>query len=174
MHTPKRKSIRLKDYDYAQDGAYAITICTHKRQCIFGNIVEEEMELNTLGCIVDSEWRKTEQIRKYIILDHYVIMPNHLHGILVINHPVAQATQDFRSRKFGGSLPRTIASMIGQFKSKTTKLIRKTLATPQFSVWQDNYYEQVLRNEKHLNDTRLYIEQNPVKWAFDEENPERD
>lgn len=97
---PRRHSIRLKDYDYSQDGAYAITLCTHNRRMIFGQIIGEEMELNTLGCIVADEWRKTERIRDYVIIDHYMVMPNHFHGILVINnYPQLQKSPDFTKRK---------------------------------------------------------------------------
>ena len=84
IHSRNRKTIRLKEYDYSRAGAYFITICTYQRQLLFGNIINETMQLNNYGKIVEEEWKKTEQIRKEIIMDAYCVMPNHFHGIVII------------------------------------------------------------------------------------------
>jgi putative transposase len=84
IHSRNRKTIRLKEYDYSRAGAYFITICTYQRQLLFGNIINETMQLNDFGKIVEEEWKKTEQIRKEIIMDAYCVMPNHFHGIVII------------------------------------------------------------------------------------------
>ena len=85
----QRRSIRLKGYDYAQDGAYYVTICTYKKTRIFGEVVEEEMRLNEIGDIVEEEWQRTPKIRPEVELDEFIVMPNHLHGIVIIkDHPV--------------------------------------------------------------------------------------
>ena len=82
---PQRRSIRLPDYDYTQDGGYFITICTYQRALLLGDAVDSEMQLNTLGCIVQEEWERTPAVRPYVQLNAFVVMPNHLHGILFIN-----------------------------------------------------------------------------------------
>lgn len=174
-----RRSIRLKDYDYTQEGAYFITICTFRRQCIFGDVVDDEVFLNTLGCIVETEWHKTAQVRPYVIIDEYVVMPNHFHGILFIdyeNMPLA-VRADRRSaptekRAFGKSIPHSISSIMRQFKSIVTKQINRTLKTPGASVWQRNYYERIIRDEDALNKIRAYILQNPTRWEEDENHPD--
>lgn len=83
-----RKSIRLKGYDYSQSGAYFITICTNKKENIFGEIINDLMVLNEKGKIIQNEWEKTNQIRPEIIIDEYIIMPDHIHGIIIISNPV--------------------------------------------------------------------------------------
>ena len=88
FYNPKihhRKSIRLKGYDYSQAGAYFITICCHDRVCLFGEILNNEMVLNEWGIIAQNEWIKTKEIRKNVELDVFIVMPNHIHGILIIN-----------------------------------------------------------------------------------------
>lgn len=80
------KSIRLKHWDYSKDGAYYVTICTKNRECVFGNIINQKMQLSEIGEIVSNEWIKTEQMRTYVQLDNFVVMPNHLHGIIIIEN----------------------------------------------------------------------------------------
>ena len=83
----QRKSIRLQEYDYSQAGGYFVTICTHEKECLFGEVVDGEMQMNEIGKIVKSEWLKTEEIRDNVSTDEFIIMPNHLHGILFIEEP---------------------------------------------------------------------------------------
>lgn len=146
----RRRSIRLKEYDYSQPGAYFVTICTHRRQCLFGDVINGEMRLNEYGKIVKNEWLKTVELRANVLLNQYIIMPNHLHGIVIINdngRGVLQCapTQSFRSPT------QTIGAIVRGFKSSTTKYINQIRNTLGTSIWQRNYYEHVIRNEKELN-----------------------
>jgi len=110
-----RKSIRLKECDYGQVGGYFVTICTHERQCVFGEVVDGHMRLNEIGRIVEEEWRKTAEIRGNVELDVFVIMPNHSHGILIITDSAVGATRRVAPRTLR---PNTLGSIIGQFKSR--------------------------------------------------------
>ena len=169
-----RHSIRLDYYDYRSEGAYFITIVTYQRQPLFGSVGDGSVELNTLGCIVETEWRKTEKIRPYVILDNYIVMPNHLHAIFFINYEYMSESvrADRRSaptkRQFGKAVPQSVSSIMRQFKSIVTKQINKTMATPSMKRWQRNYYERVIRNEQELNAIRLYIQHNPAMWLDDD------
>jgi putative transposase len=168
-----RKSIRLAGYDYSQDGVYFVTLVTHDRAAIFGRIMGGEIVLSELGKIVNDEWLITEQIRSEIILDQFVIMPDHLHGILAIEsssngaRPCASTETNSRtpSRK-----PQSLGSFIAGFKSSVTKQINLMRKTPGQPVWQGNYYDRVIRNERELDAIRLYIQANPQSWAEGNEN----
>lgn len=179
-----RKSIRLKEYDYSQAGAYFVTICAHERQCVFSEIADGQLRLNEIGRIVEDEWRKTAEIRGNVEMDVSVIMPNHLHGILIITDSAVGATRDIANgrgmarhapttmqRKFGQPIPGTLPTIIGAFKSAVTKRINKLRNTPNAPVWQRNYYEHIIRNEKDYLRIYEYILNNPAKWQEDHDNP---
>lgn len=166
-----RKSIRLKGYDYSQTGAYFVTICTYNRKCNLGKVINDEVQLNKYGHIVENEWIKTADIRKNVELDRYVIMPNHLHAIIMLNcRGVLQYAPTDTSGKLQ-SPSQTVGSIIRGFKSTVTKQINQLRNTPGSSVWQRNYYEHIIRNEDGLNRIREYIINNPIQWQFDRENP---
>jgi REP element-mobilizing transposase RayT len=168
----RRRSIRLKEYDYSQPGAYFITICAWNRECLFGEINDGKMHLNAYGEIVNKEWIRTANIRSNIELDQYVIMPNHLHGILVINGDCRGTLQRAPTREqFGKPVSNSIPTIIRLFKSAVTKTINEIRNTLGMPVWQRNYYEHVIRNEKEMNSVREYIGNNPLQWADDENNP---
>ncbi len=176
-----RHSIRLKGYDYSQAGAYFVTICTHNKACVFGDVVDGEMRLNEYGAIVKDEWLRTDTLRGNVVIDEYIIMPNHIHGIVIImgdgrgtlqrastgpiraTHRVAPTAR--------GLISNSIGAIIGQFKSIVTKDVRKMGF--RYFKWQRNYYEHVIRNEDKLNRTREYVLNNPLQWQFDRENPGR-
>ena len=171
-----RRSIRLRNYDYSQPGAYFVTICTYQKQSWFGEIKNGQMYLNQLGKIVADEWLKTCKIRPNFQLDEWVIMPNHFHGIVIIN----DYSGDDQSLGAGnrpldlgaGNLPlqqkpNSLSSCIAGFKSAVTKrinLLRQNTDTP---IWQRNYYESILRDEKYLAVVREYIINNPKNWPND-------
>ncbi|OZH51711.1 transposase [Hydrocoleum sp. CS-953] len=183
-----RRSLRLKGYDYSKAGAYFITICTYNLQTLFGEIIDGKMQLNQLGEVVAEEWERSAQMRQEIELDYSVIMPNHLHGIVIINnvganghfvpqhetplhgHFVPQHETPLRMK------PRSISSLMAGFKSAVTKRINRIpyhgeqLTTP-VPVWQRNYYEHIIRNETSLNQLRQYIIENPLKWEIDQLHP---
>jgi len=170
-----RRSIRLKGYDYSQAGAYFLTICTHGRECLFGEIVDGEMRLNDAGLFVKQCWFDIPRHFPHAELDAFVVMPNHVHGIIVITDSVG--AKDF-SPLFSPlpathtpliSPPRTIGSIVRGFKIGATKWFRTN--TDISIVWQRNYYEHVIRDEADLHRIRQYITDNPMCWAEDEENP---
>jgi Transposase and inactivated derivatives len=168
-----RHSIRLKEYDYTQVGAYFVTICTWGRECLFGEIVDGEMRLNECGHIVTNEWARSCEIRQEIELDEWIIMPNHVHGIVIITNVGAHGRAPLQhDNTVLHRKPRSLSSFIAGFKSSATKRINETRGLPGVPVWQRNYYEHVIRNEESLNEIRQYIAENPMRWAEDEENPE--
>lgn len=177
----QRRSIRLQDYDYDDVGAYFITICTFQRRCLFGKIIEREMELSTFGKIALDEWQKTEVVRQNITIDEFIIMPNHIHGIIIIqnrppptttNDPVgasgslAQPTRTRANAKLTAPPSGSLGAIIAQYKSIVTKRIQK-LYGEKMQIWQRNYYERIIRDEEGLNRARQYIINNPMKWADD-------
>ena len=171
---PSRHSIRLKEYDYSQAGAYFITTCVNRRECLFGEIVNGEMELNGSGQIVVEEWTKTENVRKNVILDAFVVMPNHFHGIMFFLDNAMAIHQQGTTRPgiSTGLESGSIGSIMAQFKSIVTKRINRCRNNIDCGVWQRNYYERVIRNEDELSRAREYIVNNPLKWELDQENPE--
>lgn len=163
-----RKSTRLAGYDYSQNGAYFITLCSHNRECLFGEIQNGVMVPNEYGKIVIEEWYRSVDIRDEIELDEFVLMPNHMHGILSIDRrgdwQVAQSHTP-------GPKPKSLSSFIAGFKAAVTKQINSIRNKSGVPVWQRNYYEHVVRNEDDLLQTREYIVNNPMKWELDKENP---
>jgi REP element-mobilizing transposase RayT len=164
----RRRSIRLRGYDYGRAGAYFVTLCAHDRASLFGEIVDGVMRLNDLGRVVDSEWLKTPRMRPQVELDEYIVMPNHFHAILVVvdmGRGVLPYAPTLRSPS------RTVGAIVRGFKSAVTKRINQIRRTPGLPVWQRNYYEHVIRNEGELTRIREYIVDNPSQWALDRENP---
>ena len=161
-----RRSIRLKGYDYSQAGAYFITISAQNRKCLFGKVVNGEMVCSDLGRIASESWLWMGNRYDHIILDAWVIMPNHLHGILVI----ADGRGGSRTAPTDNRKP--LGRLIGAFKTVSTKRVNKMRRTPEVKLWQRNYYEHIVRNENELNRIREYIVNNPMQWELDRENPD--
>lgn len=183
-----RRSIRLPGYDYSQAGAYFVTICAHERRRLFGEIVNDEMQLNEFGLVVEQCWLEIPNHFSTADIDYYVVMPNHFHGILWIcdrddgrgtpwRAPTtndAVAGTPWRAptvEKFGKPTVGTLPTMIRSFKSAVTKGVNELRQTPAAPVWQRNYFEHVVRNEDALNRIREYIMYNSLHWAFDRDNP---
>lgn len=165
-----RHSIRIQGYDYSKPGAYFITICSFKKNCVFGKIENGKMILNELGEIVKNEWLKTPVIRPNIIIDEFVIMPNHFHGILIISDKnIGRGTMHRAPtvEKFGQPTSNSIPTIIRGFKSAVTKQIKINRDNRNFPVWQRNYYERIIRDENELNKIRNYINYNPLNWKTD-------
>lgn len=178
----RRHSIRLNEYDYTQPGAYFLTLCTQERECLFGGVANGELQLNGYGEIVGDEWLKSAQIRAEISLDEFVVMPNHLHGIVMISAQSSAETNASTNgrvtgpslaglRMMRGPIPRSLASLIAGFKSSVTRKINEVRGTPRAVVWQRNYYEHIIRNDETLNRAREYIANNPLKWELDRLRP---
>lgn len=174
-----RRSIRLKGYDYASGGAYFVTICTFRRHCLFGQIVDGEMQLNEIDHIVAEEWLQSRMMRKEIDFGQWVIVPNHLHGIVWIEPtdpvgangrlPLQRMGQP--QRGVPPMKPRSLSSFIAGFKSATTKRINTARNSPGTPVWQRNYYDHIIRSEKSLQHIQQYIQNNPATWQDDQLNP---
>lgn len=168
-----RRSVRLRGYDYSQAGAYFITACALNRMCLFGQVVDGEMRLNEYGEIVRREWERTGEIRRDVGIDAFVIMPNHFHGIIVIDPRRGTLQRAPTTERFGKPTSNTIPTIVRLFKSTTTRQINEHRGTPGIPVWQRNYYEHIVRNEESLHRIRQYIAENPLQWATDRENPSR-
>ncbi|NEQ26427.1 MAG: transposase [Microcoleus sp. SIO2G3] len=172
-----RRSIRLKGYDYALPGAYFVTICTYQRQCWFGEILDGQMYLNQIGNVVVQEWMRSFQIRPGMKLDQWIIMPNHLHGLIILTdtvgaHSCAPLPKPLSNPVPPHRQPRSLSSFIAQFKSTVTKRINIICQAPGIPMWQRNYYESIIPDEESLHTIRQYIINNPQCWADDPENPQ--
>lgn len=168
-----RKSIRLRGYDYSQPGAYFITICTHQRQSLFGDIVDGVMMLNTAGNIAYSEWKNISGMRHDVSLCEFVIMPNHMHGIINVGaHCMRPMNDDIRPVSDGqksGRVQRapTVGDIVRGYKSAVTKRVWDLCGHHGQSVWQRNYYEHIIRNDQAYSNIVEYIHSNPQKWQDD-------
>jgi len=185
-----RHSIRLQGYDYAQQGAYFVTIVTHNRECLFDDKV--------LLRVIETYWQMIPKHFPNVILDEWVVMPNHIHGGIVIADDACRGEAFLRdsssdnliANKKGdlslkhtsgnasplpprGALPNSLGAVIGNFKSMTTRRINVIRHTQGASVWQRNYYEHIIRDEKELDRIREYIINNPANWDMDDENPKQ-
>ncbi len=158
---------------------------------MFGDIVNKELKINKVGKIVEWEWLELPKRLPYVELVTHIVMPNHFHGILFIHENVVGATRQGQTRPNpnvkplqaiapvridGSPLPRgpkpaSVGAIIAQFKSRVTKRIWKFLEFKNTPIWQRNYYEHIIRDEKDLQNKTDYIEANPLSWDEDDENP---
>jgi len=185
-----RRSIRLKGYDYSQVGAYFFTIVAWRRECLFGDIVDGEMRLNPIGNIVADKWQWLESQYEYVELGAWIVMPNHFHGILIIHENGRGGSRSAqkdelqtinRGDSHSASISRRIAPtpvkrkplgrLIGAFKTVSTKHINLLRNTEGQKIWQRNYYERIIRNDREMDNIHRYIEVNPLNWMDDDENP---
>ena len=164
----KRQSIRLKDYDYSQAGVYFLTICVKDKQCFFGEIINDEMVFNDIGKIAEKFWRDIPVHYPNIELDEFIIMPNHIHGILVIVG-IQHVEPLPRRHEYQKTIPKSIGSIIRIYKASVTNWCRNNGF--EFFQWQRNYYEHIIRSEKQLKAIREYIRNNPYNWPKDSEYP---
>jgi len=162
----------LLDYDYTTPGAYFVTIGTQNRGCLFGEILDGQLRLNELGRIVSEEWLRTAAIRSSIAIDEFIVMPNHFHGLLLINCR-GTARRAPTVERFGKPVSGSLPTIIRSFKSAVTRRINQYRKTFGRLLWQRGYYERVVRNNEELNSLRKYIMDNPAQWFFDEKNPDR-
>ena len=170
---PRRRSLRLKDYDYTQSGAYFVTICAQRKSCLFGRIVNDAMQLNDAGEMIQQVWHELPSHYPGVDIDAFVVMPNHVHGIIVLESEPGQAPGAALTDQ-GSTM--SLGDVVHRFKSLTTAQYRHGVKTKGWrtfprQLWQRDYYEHVIRNEEELNRIRQYIIANPVQWALDRENP---
>lgn len=164
----RRQSLRLRNYDYSCLGAYFITACTFRRELLFGEVIDAETQLNDLGRIAAEEWLKSAEVRTEVQLDAWIVMPNHIHGIVIL---AEEREGSDRPAPSNGPHTGSLGALVAGLKSSVTKRINSTRGTPSALVWQRNYYDHVIRNESSLNRIRQYIADNPVRWPDDPENP---
>ncbi len=192
---PRRRAMRLRDYDYTQPGAYFVTICVQHRKCLFGTITDGKMRLNEIGQIVVECLNHIPQHFLSVELDAYVVMPNHIHGIIAWgislpgNPHLPDTTKDRRGFCLGVSsrsprpsqnalnrinetpLP-SLGKIIAYFKYQSTKRINQRYNTPGTRLWQRNYHDHIIRDDPDLQRLREYIQINPMKWELDQLHPD--
>jgi len=151
---------------------YFITICTYEKIHLFGDVVGGKMILNDNGHIAQEEWLRSSKIRNEIEMDEFVIMPNHVHGIIIVNNNVRATGRSPLHHQSSGPPKRSLGSFVAGFKSSVTKRINEYRNTPTQYVWQRNYYDHIIRNDVDLNRTRQYILNNPEKWELDRNHPD--
>lgn len=152
-----RRSIRLKGYDYSQAGAYFITICSFQRACILGQVEAGQMKLSEIGAAIQRVWENLPNHYTHLLVDAFVIMPNHIHGLLVLGANPSNAKRH------------DIPMIVGSFKSFSAREAHQIEQNIQ--VWQRNYYEHIVREDDELNAIRQYIVSNPLQWDKDIDNP---
>ena len=183
-----RKYTRLKNYNYAANGYYFVTICTHDKQCFFGDVTNDKMQLSTVGKIAHQYWSEIPQHSQHTYLDEFIIMPNHVHGIIIIDNPnnpdryvvdVDVSRRDVPwnvptdngewdlSRTMSQLSPKsgTLSVIVRSYKSSVTRWCRQH--GDDLFRWQSRFYEIIIRDEKSLNNIRRYIINNPAKWSED-------
>jgi REP element-mobilizing transposase RayT len=186
-HDKQRRSIRLKEYDYRQAGAYFVTIVTQDRSCLFGDVVNGKMQLNDAGQMVHAVWDDLPKYYPGVETDIFVVMPNHIHGVIFLVGAGPCACPEFGGQPQGvAPTINASANLVAQHLSLPDVLHRfKTLTTQRYTrgvkktgwsrfnsrLWQRNYFEHVIRSEDSLNRIRQYIFDNPVRWEFDRDNP---
>jgi len=169
-----RRSLRLQRYNYGQAGMYFVTVCTHERELVFGEIMGGKVVLNQVGRVVEEEWQQTSTLRPYVVLDEFIVMPNHFHAILmIISAGRGTARRAPTTEQFGKPVSGSLPTIIRSFKSATAKRINNLHSAPGIPLWQRNYYEHIVRNEGALRRIREYILTNPLRWELDRENPAR-
>ncbi len=156
-----RRSIRLPGYDYRMPGAYFITICTYQRERLF-----EDTEYYDVAV---QQWTASAAMRAEVSLDSFVVMPNHIHGIVWIAAR-AQGLAPLQQTFVSNIAPRSLGAFVRGYKSAVTREVNALRGTPDIPVWQRNYYEHIIRNDSELNRIRQYIVDNPLRWAFDRDN----
>ena len=171
-----RRSIRLAGFDYSSPGAYFVTIVSHKRFPIFGKINNGKTYLSHPGRIVEECWGEIPSDFSTVSLDGFVIMPNHLHGIVIIDDQRNGTTTNISPFLTGdektmtaGPQSKSLSAIVGSFKSVATKRIHRLGITKFHSIWQRNYYEHIIRNEDDYQSKVEYIQSNPLNWEDDED-----
>ena len=177
-----RRSIRLRGYDYSSPGYYFVTVCTQQRRFLYGAVVDADMQLNDAGQMVERWWQRLAEKFVQVELDEHVTMPNHFHGIIVVvdSRRGAPMCAPSRGRSDEVSLPEkrvSLGEIVQWFKTMTTnEFIRgvKESGWPRFDrkLWQRDYFEHVIRDEKSLNNIRRYIRANPLMWPHDRDKPQ--
>jgi len=189
-----RRSIRLPGHDYTSPGAYFVTICVHGGECLLGEVLDGGMRLSQFGQVVSHYWPRIPTHVAHVQLDEWVVMPNHMHGIIVIagrgeaslaasssgrrvppvvSFPVDEAPAGDASPLLQPILQSgSLGAIVGNYKSVTTRRINRMRGMPGTLFWQRNYWEHIIRNDASLDRIRAYIQHNPARWAEDRLHPD--
>jgi REP element-mobilizing transposase RayT len=164
-----RRSIRLSGYDYRQAGYYFVTVCTHGHQPLLGRVIDDGVALSVYGRIVDTIWRRLLDRSDRADLDAWVMMPNHVHAVIVLTGEAVAAGRGGVPRvpEPPRLMPGSLGAVVGSVKSVAARRINMVRRTPGSPVWQRNYYERIVRDATTLARIRTYIAQNPSRWAED-------
>ena len=175
----ERKRLRLKEYDYSQPGAYFVTICTKDRENRFGEIANGEMQENDLAAVVHTCWNDLTDHYPNVALDQFVVMPNHVHAIVVILDEPAMVREctvgdGLRPSPTRPSPTRKhpLSEIVRAFKSFSARRINEITNTPGTPVWQRGFYDHIIRDDRSMTRIREYIAHNPQHWASDKQNRE--
>jgi REP element-mobilizing transposase RayT len=158
----RRHSIRMKGYDYSQAGMYFLTICTHGRTCLFGEIENNIMRPNDAGNTVQATWETLPEHYAHVTLDVFVVMPNHVHGIVALNASARDSLESAVTARYG------LSEIVRAFKAFSARRINNQQQTHGSRIWQRNYWEHIVRNDIELKNIREYIQTNPAQWELDE------
>lgn len=159
------ESARLPNWDYGWNAAYFVTICTKNRICWFGDAVDGEMVLNDLGKIADDCWLEIPEHFPFVKLGEHIVMPNHVHGIVVIDKPVETPESGVSTIKWK---PGTLGVIINQYKRAVTIGCRKIHAD---FAWQSRFHDHIIRNDESFHRISNYIKNNPSNWSDDQFRP---
>lgn len=166
------ESARATWWDYSKSGAYFITICTNQRELFFGSVLNQSMALNEIGLIVDDIWQKISEKFDFVTLDNYVIMPNHIHGIIVLDNRAVKISPKV---SIGGGvtdvhnsmLKNDVGRVIYWFKGRATYEVNRLFPEINFG-WQSRFHDRIIRNDEELLQKQIYIQNNPIKWREDD------
>jgi putative transposase len=161
---PRRQNFRLRGYDYSWQGAYFVTICSNDKLYIFGRITNNTVKLNSFGEAVESAWKKIPVHFPEVNNEVFIVMPNHIHGIISINGP---GRADSKSAPTQGH---SLSDIVRAFKVYSTQKINRLRNTQGVTAWQRGYNEHVIRGEEDYYEIGKYIMYNPAKWETDPEN----
>jgi putative transposase len=164
---PHRRPTRLKNYNYSSVGAYFVTVCTYNRECVLGSIIDGEMHLGEYGRIVEAVWHELPNHYQYVYLDEFIIMPNHIHGIIILQDAVGEGLKPSPTMR-----RHALTEIIRGLKTFSARGINSSRNTPGKRVWQRSYHEHVIRSGTDLQSIREYTVNNTLQWDLDNENPE--
>ena len=190
FRSSQRNSTRLREFDYASSGAYFVTVCAAQKAHLFGVVSSGEVQCSEIGEVILKEWERMGRLRPEVRLDAFVVMPNHVHGIVWIERPTVGARLASPLRRDDEILreaqrelavskhksPQTpvfgvrsgsLGAIVGGFKSAITKRVNEARATSNTPIWQRNYHDRIIRNDREFNAVREYIAFNPHNWSSD-------
>jgi putative transposase len=167
----RRRSLRLRGYDYTGSGAYFVTACAYARECLFGQIAGDELSLSTYGEITLECWLDIPKHCPQVDLDACIAMPNHIHGIMVLVDDTDGSAPAPAQERFGKPVAGSLPTIMRLYKAAVTRRINESRSAPGTPVWQRNYYEHIIRDDEALNRIRAYIDNNPSRWELDQLHP---